>query len=1294
MACSIEKQKQLIEAAKVEYKRLADMQKQGYDEDLDNGIVDIAEAMSNMRAIMQRKPENITMSKAVDEAVVNKLNSNKPMVGKAPITVVSGSVNEAGEVQYKVKYGSSPKVYTVKAARITADQVDAGNVYGSDAKVRVGEATTDVAEEGFDVDLGKDNTLMQIFADYYLRDIDNGLIEDKPDGLYEWMANPRDFEGENGKKLSEFDQLQGQMIETYTETMDALDTGNVSVDMFTNDVEGTAAQIDLKTQEIKVRWNKASRLTKLSEVFLHEVNHKMSKHVFAKQPSLKRLAEDLRKSAVEAGVDYTVYLEGITDPTANEIAIAKMKYEYTFDKTADIEEFYAYATTNENVYNSIKDVMITTPLIKDVQLTAGKREPVKVVLNKLIKAVNVVWRLLSGRGIPGGQIIAEMVDTIARLDAEAVQMKKLEESKDPGVTDYVAGKMSELDETVRPVIEKVADWSDKLQTVNPSKLGKHIAKIPILNELMATGISQYLWRTVTQDTTKEGVAEMYMVFRHSKQVVEKHTSDIRTGVKMMADKMFDGVDERTKDSVRRLVMEADLAQYSAQELSDMLNDSAVLDEAERELLRSAGNLDTAMIEQIDGLAEYIAKGTATRPDQQLNAYNIANEVYAGKHKRQARVAVAVVDKLVTLKALRMSDKSDIKRLKKLLATEDGKSIIDKTRNMYRGYIDGMRSDALIDGYDPIPKGYTKPANGLLRYELVPKDAVKAQESVLMKLVETKPYMKIDGVDYYLMTGRTKSVGFTEGAIGLISHTTEGIPVSSLLRKQNDIVSKKKGRLSDAALRKKTKALIKDIQEGNTGKTEMLVGKTLVPVYNHNREIVDYRVQLSKLEQDVHLPDREMKLEDVMSSTFSRSIKTSLTAMENRKVVDAIIENSGRGVRENPDDYVLVEEYTEEDALNGVKRERRHDRWEYLPDHTKDYIYQMTRNKGILIHKDFVELMTGEKDMTIGNFAAFGFNMKEHPVARARLMALEAYITELLGYVKQEMIVLNGNILVGNQVSNAMVAAGHGVNPVKYTKKFKERWQQLNDYNEKVQMLAELEVEKMAGSNVDSKIVQLKKQLEGNIWDELVKDGQYTALVEDINIDAKRDGQLATMLQKYLDKSDFGKMVSTVRDAVHIDKAGGFYATMLKTVHYGDAITRQIIKEELEEKAIAREGELTEKTKRDILNYLDQLLVNYGYIPNRWWGYADKVLGLLFMKYYLNQPKAILNMMRRNPTKIALLQGAQKVTGLDVADPFNTYSNSILDGIGYRWMLDDVPEHMMHPNWAHLMPDISSALIMR
>ena len=1173
------------------------------------------------------------------------------------------------------------------------------DVMGSDKDANIGQSANDVEEMGFDVDLGQN--LVDIFVDWYQNDMDTGVIASDKRGIFDAYVMTAEEFTKSGTKLNEFEMLQKHVLDTYMETMTDLDTGNMSVDMFTNATEQTAGSINLKTRELKVRWNKASRLTSTSEVLLHEVNHAMSHHVFKDNVQLRRLAEDLRNTALDAGLDYKVFLDGIDKPTANEIEIAKMKYEYTFDKTANVEEFYAYATTNERVYNAIKNLELKTPLIKDMELEAGKKQPFRIVLNKLIKAVNEIWRMMSGRGVRGGQIIADMVTTIARLDAEMQQTKVRDSMQDETLSAYAASKMNELDEKVKPIVDKVTTWSDKLQNMGAGKLSKHIAKIPILNELMETGIAQYLWRTVTQDTTKDGVADMYMVFRHSKQVVEKHTADIRNGVKMYATELYKDVDERTKNSVTKLLLEADGAQFEVDDLKELLNDDTkIADEINstiQEIKSSmvSGKIDRETMSQIDGLAEYMVKGTASKVDQQMNAYNIAHGVHIPEYdSKKPRMPVELVDKLVSLKALQMTDDVHKTNIKQLLEQDNGKDIIEKTRNMYRGYIDSMREDATIDGYDPVPKGYTKPANGLLRYELVPEDQIAAQESVLMKLVERKPYMRLDGQDYYLMTGKVKSVGFTEGAIGLISHTTEGIPVSALLRRQNDMMHKKKGRLTDQELRKRTDKIIESIAKGETRGLEMLEGKTLVPVYNHAKEIVDYRVQLNKLEQEIHLPDRETKLEDVLSSTFSRSVKTTLTASENKNVVDTIIKNSAQGVLENPDDYVLVEEYTEEDRLNGVKRERRHDRWNTLPDHTKDYIFKRTRNKGILIHKDFVELMTGEKDMTIGNFAAFGFEMKQHPVARARLMALEAYIIELLGYLKQEMIVLNGSVLIGNQVSNAMVAMNHGINPIKYVKKFKERWQQLNDYNEKVQMLTQLEVEQKAGGKVDNKIAQLKKQLEGNIWDELVKDGQYTALVEDINVDAKMNGQLATMLNDQLGKSNFGKMIRNVRDALHIDRSGSFYATMLKTVHYGDAITRQIVKEELEAKAIARDGELTDKNKRQILNYLDQLLVNYGYIPNRWWGYADRVLGLLFMKYYLNQPKAIISVIRGNPTKTLLMQGAQKVTGLDFADPFNTYTNSGMDGLVYRWMLDDLPEHTMEPNWMHLMPNLSSALIIR
>jgi hypothetical protein len=956
----------------------------------------------------------------------------------------------------------------------------------------------------------------------------------------------------------------------------------------------------------------------------------------------------------------------------------------------------------------------------------NKKEPLKKVLNILIKTVNDVWRMLTGRGVAGGKMIEEMLVTIARVDAETTQAKRKKQEAPDGITDYAKSKINQLDDALEPVIKKVDEWNEKLSAKQSAKwLAEHLKKVPVLNDLIETGITQYLWRMVTQDTTTSDVADMYMVFRHAKQKVEKHTSDIRNGVKSVVSELYKDIDEGTKNAVTKIVMEGDLAQFTVSELKEYLTDSKKLDADMEQMLKEIAP-DETTLKQMDGLAEYLLTGVTTEHNQQINAHNIVAGLYANKEKytNPHRGLVKLVDKVVALKVLQKSDKAQIELLNAL--DED---VLDKTIQMYRGYIDNMRMNATLGAYDPVPKGYTRPEDGLIKYELIPEEEVEAQKSVLMKLVDGATYVTVEGKKYVLMTGRTKSVGFNEGALGLISHTTEGIPVSALIRKNNELEGNKG--LMDGELRKKTRKIIDAINNKDKDVIAMFkmgAGQTLVPVYDHQYKIVDYRIQLTKLEKEIHLPDRKTELSDLMSHTFSRSIKTSLTASENKRVVDTIIEHSAAGVLERPNEYVLVEEYTEEDRLNGVKREKRHDRWEYLPDHTKDYIYQKLGSKGILIHKDFVELMTGEKDVTIGNFAKFGFDLKKYPVARARLVALESYIAEILGYVKSAMVVLNADVLLGNQTSNAVVAMTHGIDPITYTKKFKERWNQLNDYNKKSQQLAELEVRRMAGENVENKMRQLSRQLEGNVWDELVKDGQYTALVEDINIDENGGGQLYTMVDNYLEKKNWKGAVKTLRNMLYIDRTSALYGSMLKTVHYGDAITRQIIKEELEKKlvdkwykklklsmdfldtdkiskvvatneAIAKLKELSatnpalrveiEKDIQGMLNYLDQLLVNYGYTMNRWWKYAERVGGLFFMKYYLSQAKAIMSMTRKNPVMTALTQGAQKLTGLDFQDPLDTYLRSGIDGIAYRFMLDDSPEQLITPNIWDLIPDISS-----
>lgn len=108
------------------------------------------------------------------------------------------------------------------------------------------------------------------------------------------------FDEQEGRPIQtqEFRDLQDKVLKTYQETMQNLETGNVKIEMFESSKEATAGQIDLKSRELKMRWNNMSRLSRISEVFLHEVNHLMSSHVFKDNIKLRRLMEDLRDNAI------------------------------------------------------------------------------------------------------------------------------------------------------------------------------------------------------------------------------------------------------------------------------------------------------------------------------------------------------------------------------------------------------------------------------------------------------------------------------------------------------------------------------------------------------------------------------------------------------------------------------------------------------------------------------------------------------------------------------------------------------------------------------------------------------------------------------------------------------------------------------------------------------------------------------------------------------------------------------------------------------------------------------------
>ena len=1168
--------------------------------------------------------------------------------------------------------------------------VDATMILGLVDKI-VDKSTTNVKgsdEVGTEFGTGSD----ELFQEVKAMDLGQSL------GALFWNLEAEDREttlqtGEESAsvpiKSPEFVEFTEGLIESYKATMNKLGNGEVDIALYKNDKLNTSGKVDLETKKISLRYNRMSRTARLSEIFLHEVNHLISADVFASNPRLRRLMKDLKEATLASGVDYTAFLSNAEGATSEEIEIAKRKFDYVFDETADPEEFYAYATTNEAVYMAVKDVQVKAELVKPLGVVETRMQK---ILQKLIKMINDVWSAATGRSAKGSQQILQMIELVNDLAEEKAEQSK--KDMEPGISNRVKNIFNKIDEKVNPIMDKLEAKSKRLKKQMPGgKLLGKISELRGLRDIVASGAVQYLVREVTKDTTNPEFAELYQVTRKTKQTVERATNQIKVGVEEAINTMFTDETESTKKAITHVMFDLDLGH-----LLDTMTIEGVVEMIKDPTKRAA---EIAAVErvlgdkkydvQIDGLAEYIVTGNTVIMNQQINANNIVEFVnrYPGKKTTEYKKGIEqkkLVDKLVSLKALdKVSDEN------KALAA----AYIDKSGNtdnvvesltMYKNYMDQMKKDAKTSSYDPIKKGYTQAPASMVKYALVPEEQVKAQLSINMKLESVTPYTVIAGKIYYLMTGKVKSVGFNEGAFGMISNTMDGVSLSGLLRERFEEV----GFHADT-IDEKVKESVELIYTGKAKGKQFQLGriKAMIPVHDKAGKIIDYRIQLNKIDK-IEMLGEEEDVAKVLAHTYARADKLVRTAEQNRHVVDAVIRQSAVGMSENPEDYVMLEEYTEKDKELGKPYTKLHERWDRIPDYTKAYIFKQLGYNSLPIHKDFVELITGEKQMTLGNFNYMGLDMKQHPIARARIMAIESWVRELLAYVKQTTVILNGSVVMGNTVSNMITAAVHGVDPVTYIAEVRKKWLLLNEYNEIERKLARLEVDKVAGRKVDAKIAQLNSQKTRHPYHKLVEDGQFSPIVEDVNVDADTKGQLATLLKEAIDKTGLDGALHPLLDILYLDKKTKIYKTMLKVTQYGDAITRQIILEKNVEKREKRLGRKLDTVEyQEELDYVDQLLINYGYVANRTWDWMEKVAGLNFMKYYLRNIKATYKMFDRNKSATAFSEGIQKLTGVDFSSSMDAYAKSPIMAMTNRFMLDDVPEELSTPHLFGLLPDFSS-----
>jgi len=375
----------------------------------------------------------------------------------------------------------------------------------------------------------------------------------------------------------------------------------------------------------------------------------------------------------------------------------------------------------------------------------------------------------------------------------------------------------------------------------------------------------------------------------------------------------------------------------------------------------------------------------------------------------------------------------------------------------------------------------------------------------------------------------------------------------------------------------------------------------------------------------------------------------------------LIEYARKNVSKNPNDFVTLEKY-EPSKITTPYDENIHGKWQRIPSYTRNYIFNKTGANKLTVPKNMVSLIVGEPEVTASNFKVGGFDMRNHRKMQKAILAIEDYTKEVLSYAKETIAIRLGGVVLANNISNMFQVWVHtGINPFEYIKRAQQKWNELDEFRELQHKLNNLNVAYNAANDNKKRLIYQQQQsiinqLNKNSFNDLVKDGQFSPIIEDINIEEEPNKHIAKLIKKAFDDYKLLKRVKPIKEILFMDRNTAMYKGMLKITQYGDIIAREIIREEKVNRAIAEGKPLTKQEYQNLLNSLDQLFVNYAYIQNKYLRYMDRVMAVFFTKYFFRQAKAVYNTLLQYPARMGTQIGLEELSGINFQTTDDSYFN--------------------------------------
>lgn len=1031
----------------------------------------------------------------------------------------------------------------------------------------------------------------------------------------------------------------------------------------------------------------------VGEMTMHEVYHAYVEQAMQKDQKLFELTEMLRKDLAPK-LKYQDLLADKENPTKEEVQLAKDTLAYL---SSSASEFAAYFSTNRNVFKALSSQKLTNEKFSKFKLPENKKSlefVFKEISNLIIDVLNKVVLSMNTLGT------TKATDALTELNKRLVlasleRRSKIDNNINPDENQFneyeIAGisrkynkaenafkNMNDKIENIFGSVNNEYDLKDKAK-ISGMYFEKQLSKIPGLQRLFESRLLSDTWNTIIEDTTKkkDDTADFYRLIRKIKGNRDGVKVRIQNVARQRYSKMLENHSKEERDSMTKM-FESDWRGTGLEfnKYIDMLGDDNKIQNQIDKLKDKIGQKE--YIRQARDLAVYITQHRAIGSATVRNAYQVYYRHYSSETKGKtldtgmtADESIRAIDRLASFYAMKYMHSNDIKNLKASYKREP--NVIEDISNSYYYYRDReIYGEQFKDFANLFDKGFVKKFNSVdMEFDVVEESNISEDSKFIKDNVvrDLNPSLgsQVGSGNYKLVSRRNYNPARTQGGYDDIGILERGVLLNDFKdlgidgRKKLEIIENQKLKASnDTDYLNQT---FDESFEATLREEDHLLMKTDI-----NGKITDYEFLISYADQKNHGRVSD-DVADMLGITIAHTDTKEMAIMNNMRLTDFLLELSDKN-NDKPN-YILLRPTNEDEKKKG-KSYKYAQQWSMIPELTRNYILYKTQGKGIHVDINRLNDIEGYSDPTLANLKFFGRNVLDsRPEMKKAIKVMESTWIEMSKYWKEIVVKLFPDVVLGNGISNLIVAMRHGVGPIEYAKEFKRGWIELGQHVELNDEYVSLELKEAEGDkNAKLRRAAIKKDMERLSIHSLIEDGQFSMILEDIDIEMSQKSSHIEDITSELVKSKVNKdtyeTINKLRRGMYLTRDTAAHKHIEKLTIFNDIINKNIIKnrmlQDLKNSNIKNQKLIRDK-KQEILDYMDLLFTNYSYLDNKYLKYANDTLLAVFTKYFFRQPKAIISSYTKRPLLSTGFEGVD-LTILDFPDPIEQYL-SIGDTLAYK-----------------------------